>query len=1005
MGDSSSAIAPKFRLVDDQKNGFTYWVIKVKDLDPKLALAYRSRLIRSGNEYQVWGDLPEGLGGTAPDKPPTPEQKPAPATVIVDVSETKSDPDALRGLTDALAASLGYTQVTTIPIPAGENPLEFAAGLDVQTIADAIANNTRPLSPATDLETILDNRKPGEDPLNVAGKALIRISDAALERMKKWRDSLAQEVKHLTRPFGNVTPTRKRFDEYKSRMEEGRKKRFLLSCLSKYIEHQESGGVGVLLLSKLTQKNVIEYLCAHPSFPGEGSYYESERNGLIKAGITAENYEEAHGLFQAYGDFDLLNETKQERVERTSLEIIMQRPPGYFPTPDDVIDVMLNGIIFETKHDTLRVLEPSAGSGNIARHLREHLADIEDAVLHVIERYRPLLQMLRDQDFIVINDDDFLEFHIENVERDGYDIIALNPPFENKAHMDHVQHAYSLLRSGGQLSAIVPNGTLTGSDKKSKAFKEWFDDLGGTQFRLPPDAFKPSGTNVATLAIWLYKPDADGEVRSAPEIESKLEPEEKRIDVGQAWKESQTARKLADQASVNVQVHLKDMGYVTEERIQPYYDQMSIQIRRYDVVIHPEYGAGVFVKWDTKQVDHVVIQYAQDQLIAPVSEIDVRKVSDVSLTFDQRNVLVTMWRQAHPVWKVTTQPAQTKLDKNADVLVEKGYLHRVQILDDEPTGLVLSDEGAIAVGLKEKPTIWRYGMRNRPALEAAPSGWSNPQLHKDFDFGTVDYPSMLTPRQLYDFEMVLVEPLPDLPLYKPGTIVKFFSTGKEYEIELLEGEYWANDPIPIEPHWRSVQRWHQFEVIGFKTYTSISYPSGDSLKTRWKIVHVDTDTVVAEGLLSIFQCESVIELLNKCGIDIHREGDLQRAQEIVASWDVGTPDSQIIAANSAGQKNAPDEPAIMTAVLGPKPPTATLASLSEIDDVAEFADDFSRAIIGPEDETDRWVSQVDQLAREIDAGRGDLNQYVQVASGGTLGSLDDLKTRLRDALDALGTTK
>ena len=62
----------------------------------------------------------------------------------------------------------------------------------------------------------------------------------------------------------------------------------------------------------------------------------------------------------------------------------------------------------------------------------------------------------------------------------GYDRIIMNPPFGDRRDAEHVRHAYSLLKPGGRLVAIMGEGVFFGKDKKADDFREWLDTLGGT---------------------------------------------------------------------------------------------------------------------------------------------------------------------------------------------------------------------------------------------------------------------------------------------------------------------------------------------------------------------------------------------------------------------------------------------------------------------------------------------------------------------------------------------
>ena len=60
----------------------------------------------------------------------------------------------------------------------------------------------------------------------------------------------------------------------------------------------------------------------------------------------------------------------------------------------------------------------------------------------------------------------------------------MNPPFSNRRDIEHVRHAYELLKPGGRIVAIMGEGSFFGSDKKATEFREWLDSLNGTSEKL-----------------------------------------------------------------------------------------------------------------------------------------------------------------------------------------------------------------------------------------------------------------------------------------------------------------------------------------------------------------------------------------------------------------------------------------------------------------------------------------------------------------------------------------
>jgi hypothetical protein len=167
----------------------------------------------------------------------------------------------------------------------------------------------------------------------------------------------------------------------------------------------------------------------------------------------------------------------------------------YFPTTKVVAHKLVS---FLTIRPGARVLEPSAGDGELARMIREHQPA---AKIDVIELQYKFREFLATQGFNVLDVRDFLEYN----PADCYDVIVMNPPFSIRQDAIHVLHAFSLLCPGGQLAAIVSEGLFFAEDEHAKAFRELFSIHGQHKERLEAGAFKESGTMVNTRIVIFKK--------------------------------------------------------------------------------------------------------------------------------------------------------------------------------------------------------------------------------------------------------------------------------------------------------------------------------------------------------------------------------------------------------------------------------------------------------------------------------------------------------------------
>ncbi|MDY0282029.1 MAG: N-6 DNA methylase, partial [Salinivirgaceae bacterium] len=146
----------------------------------------------------------------------------------------------------------------------------------------------------------------------------------------------------------------------------------------------------------------------------------------------------------------------------------------FFPTPPELAGRMVEMAGVEPG---MRVLEPSAGNGNIAEAIRD--AGIEPDVAEISSSLRKVLEA---KGFSVVGQD-FMDVDGE------YDAIIMNPPFSNNQDIEHVRHAFDLLKPGGKLVAIMGEGAFFRGGKTENAFREWIDEQGAEVEKLPEGTF------------------------------------------------------------------------------------------------------------------------------------------------------------------------------------------------------------------------------------------------------------------------------------------------------------------------------------------------------------------------------------------------------------------------------------------------------------------------------------------------------------------------------------
>jgi len=144
------------------------------------------------------------------------------------------------------------------------------------------------------------------------------------------------------------------------------------------------------------------------------------------------------------------------------------------------------------------ILEPSAGRGAIAIALRKH----QFRSLTMFELNKENYAFLCGMGLGSVLFGDFLK---ESCEPFKFDKIVMNPPFTRQQDIDHVMHAYSVLRPGGTLISIMSESAFFRNTAKTNAFLKLHDAVGGSE-RLPDGTFKQSGTMANTRLINMVKP-------------------------------------------------------------------------------------------------------------------------------------------------------------------------------------------------------------------------------------------------------------------------------------------------------------------------------------------------------------------------------------------------------------------------------------------------------------------------------------------------------------------
>lgn len=171
--------------------------------------------------------------------------------------------------------------------------------------------------------------------------------------------------------------------------------------------------------------------------------------------------------------------------------------PGFFPTPDEVIDKMIDYACLDDEHF---ILEPSAGIGNILDRIKERGFK---CTMEVVEQQWTLYQILKLKGYKGVCNSIFEN----NILERRYNRILMNPPFEKGQDIDHVLHCFNTyLAEGGRLISVMSASVLINNTKKFKDFRDFVEEQNGQYIELG-QAFKESfnSTKVSTVLLILNK--------------------------------------------------------------------------------------------------------------------------------------------------------------------------------------------------------------------------------------------------------------------------------------------------------------------------------------------------------------------------------------------------------------------------------------------------------------------------------------------------------------------
>lgn len=317
-----------------------------------------------------------------------------------------------------------------------------------------------------------------------------RESDAHFlaARFRAWADGMETAIADKFRDRLANTPKRAR--QAATARNEGAQLQRGQLALRRMADAIEAGTLPAVLSDTKTKSEVLDL--ALEDIEHKGGYYDAgTRTGRPFPWRDAVKAARAVAVFELVANPQEREARASDDLQRRIAALQFANIPGYFPTPAPVVARMLEEAALQPESV---VLEPSAGSGAIAKALRDAGHSVA-----CIERHATLAAILKDSGFIVNGPGDFLEHVPPSDDADKVDAVLMNPPFEDGQDVAHVRHAFQFVKPGGRLVAVMSGGVTFRQDKRTADFRQWLEGVGGTLEALPDGSFKASGTGVATV--------------------------------------------------------------------------------------------------------------------------------------------------------------------------------------------------------------------------------------------------------------------------------------------------------------------------------------------------------------------------------------------------------------------------------------------------------------------------------------------------------------------------
>jgi len=310
----------------------------------------------------------------------------------------------------------------------------------------------------------------------------------------------------------NMTPRRKRI--YEGQLKEAEKLE-RLSAICKGLAHPDRPRAVCLCWVR----NVNDVSAILKGF---------DHNRLVRLGIVgAGRLEALAALDELARRYANAEKAAADEIKKAELELVGLKIPGFFPTPPHIIDLMIR--CADIGPDVKKILEPSAGKGDLIAAAQKaapwaeiHWCEVSGRLIDLLTKRFLGTGHLQSRDVDGCTYTDFMHTKPDQ----QYDLVLMNPPFENGRDIDHVLHAFGHLRPHGRLVAVMSEGSFFRSDKKARGFQTWAAACGAYAQRLPGGAFKsafvPTGVQTRLLVVDASQAAREADAGMIAELSEKM---------------------------------------------------------------------------------------------------------------------------------------------------------------------------------------------------------------------------------------------------------------------------------------------------------------------------------------------------------------------------------------------------------------------------------------------------------------------------------------------------